>query len=150
MTIATAEGVGGTVDGSPAETLLYSRDETVLLNQFKSPTRRMLILEGKGGSQMVPATGAERVLIDDELKAVVAAAEKITEKFIAEKGVEGRPLPWDIEYGFVDGKFFLFQARPFVGNSDLRNLPALSALDKGMREKEGQAFSLEERVRWQP
>ena len=24
MTIATAEGVGGTVDGSPAETLLYS------------------------------------------------------------------------------------------------------------------------------
>jgi len=32
MTIATAEGVGGTVDGSPAETLLYSRDETILLN----------------------------------------------------------------------------------------------------------------------
>ena len=74
MTIATAEGVGGTVDGSPAETLLYSPDETLLLNQFKSTTRRMLILEGKGGSQMVPATGAERVLTEKELSALVASA----------------------------------------------------------------------------
>ncbi len=150
MTIATAEGVGGTVDGSPAETLLYSKTETLLLNQFKSPTRRMLILEGKGGSQMVPATGAERVLTDDELKALVAAAEKIGREFAPEAGVDGSPLPWDIEYGFVNGRLFLFQTRPFVGNSDLRNLPALAALDKGMKEKERQPFSLEEKVKWQP
>ncbi|MCF8143118.1 MAG: hypothetical protein K9N21_04270 [Deltaproteobacteria bacterium] len=150
MTIATAEGVGGTVDGSPAETLLYSKNETVLLNQFKSPTRRMLILEGKGGSQMVPSTGSERVLTDDELRALVAAAEKIEQEFTPEAGVDGSPLPWDIEYGFVNGKLFLFQTRPFVGNSDLRNLPALTALDKGMKEKEQQPFSLEEKVTWQP
>jgi len=150
MTIATAEGVGGTVDGSPAETLLYSKTETLLLNQFKSPIRRMLILEGKGGSQMVPATGAERVLTDDELKALVAAAEKIGREFAPEAGVDGSPLPWDIEYGFVNGRLFLFQTRPFVGNSDLRNLPALAALDKGMKEKERQPFSLEEKVKWQP
>jgi hypothetical protein len=150
MTIATAEGVGGTVDGSPAETLLYSRDETILLNQFKSPTRRMLILEGKGGSQMVPSTGSERVLTDDELKALVAAADKISREFTPEAGVDGNPLPWDIEYGFVNNKLFLFQCRPFVGNSDLRNLPALTALDKGIKEKVQQPFSLEEKVAWQP
>ena len=150
MTIATAEGVGGTVDGSPAETLLYHKDETILLNQFKSPTRRMLVLEGKGGSQMVPSTGSESVLTDDELKALVAAAEKIEKDFTPEKGIDGGPLPWDIEYGFVNGKLFLFQTRPFVGNSDLRNLPAVAALDKGMKEKEGERFSLEEKVKWQP
>jgi len=150
MTIATAEGVGGTVDGSPAETLLYHKDETILLNQFKSPTRRMLVLEGKGGSRMVPSTGSERVLTDDELKALVAAAEKIRQEFTPEAGVDDMPLPWDIEYGFVNGKLFLFQCRPFVGNSDLRNLPALTALDKGMKEKERQSFSLGEKVAWQP
>jgi hypothetical protein len=150
MTIATAEGVGGTVDGSPAETLLYSPDETILLNQFKSPTRRMLILTGKGGSQMVPATGAERVLTEQELSALVAAAEKIKREFAPEKGVNGDPLPWDIEYGFKGGKLYLFQTRPFVGNSDLRNLPALAALDKGVKEKAGQPFSLEEKIKWEP
>ena len=150
MTIATAEGVGGTVDGSPAETLLYSRDETVLLNQFKSPTRRMLVLKGKGGSRMVPATGAERVLTDYELDALVKAAEKISREFAPEKGLDGRPLPWDIEYGFARGKLYLFQTRPFVGNSDLRNLPALAALDKGMKERQDQPFSLEEKVKWLP
>ena len=150
MTIATAEGVGGTVDGSPAETLLYSPEETILLNQFKSPTRRMLILEGKGGSQMVPATGSERVLTEQELSALVAAAEKIKKAFSPEKGANGDPLPWDIEYGFKGGKLYLFQTRPFVGNSDLRNLPALAALDKGVKEKEGQPFSLDEKVKWEP
>ncbi|EFK08006.1 pyruvate phosphate dikinase, PEP/pyruvate binding domain protein [delta proteobacterium NaphS2] len=150
MTIATAEGVGGTVDGSPAETLLYSPKETILLNQFKSPTRRMLILEGKGGSRMVPSTGAERVLTKEELHALVSAAQKIKKEFTPEKGAGGDLLPWDIEYGFVGGKLYLFQTRPFVGNSDLRNLPALAALDKAVREKERQPFSLDEKVKWQP
>ncbi|MCP4664946.1 MAG: phosphoenolpyruvate synthase, partial [Deltaproteobacteria bacterium] len=64
MTIATAEGVGGTVDGSPAETLLFSQGKALLLAQFKSPTRRMLVLTGRGGSRMVPSTGSEKVLTD--------------------------------------------------------------------------------------
>ncbi|MCG6881961.1 MAG: PEP/pyruvate-binding domain-containing protein, partial [Deltaproteobacteria bacterium] len=150
MTIATAEGVGGTVDGSPAETLLYSPEETILLNQFKSPTRRMLILEGKGGSRMVPSTGAERVLTKEELSALVSAAQKIKKEFPPEKGAGGDLLPWDIEYGFVGGKLYLFQTRPFVGNNDLRNLPALAALDKTVKEKERHPFSLDEKVKWQP
>jgi len=150
MTIATAEGVGGTVDGSPAETLLYDQGKAVLLAQFKSPSRRMLVLTGKGGSKMVPSTGSERVLTDKELSELVAAAEKIGRKFAHEKGVDGNPLPWDIEYGFVKGHLYLFQTRPFVGNSDLRNLPALAALDKEIKERQGQPFSLEEKVKWLP
>jgi hypothetical protein len=69
--------------------------------------------------------------------------------FAPEKNPEGEPLPWDIEYGFAKGHLYLFQARPFVGNSDLRNLPALAALDRGFKEKEKQPFSLAEKVKWQ-
>ncbi len=148
MTIATAEGVGGTVDGSPAETLLYSRGRALLLAQFKSPTRRMLILTGRGGSQMVPSTGSEKVLTDQELNALVSAAEKIKQSFDPEKNSGGDTLPWDIEYGFAKGRLYLFQTRAFAGNSDIRNLPALAALDKGIGEKQGQPFSLEEKIKW--
>jgi phosphoenolpyruvate synthase/pyruvate phosphate dikinase len=149
MTIATAEGVGGTVDGSPAETLLVGKKRTVLLSQYKSPSRRMLVLTGRGGVKMVPSTGSETVLTPKELKTLVAAAHKIRKKFKPEKGNDGRALPWDIEYGFVQSHLYLFQTRPFVGNSDLRNLPALTALDKGIKEKQNEPFSLEETVTWQ-
>jgi phosphoenolpyruvate synthase/pyruvate phosphate dikinase len=150
MTIATAEGVGGTVDGSPAETLLWRPDGRVtMLSQFKSAEQRILILTGRGGVKMVPATGSEFVLSGQERRALVDAAQKIKASFVPEKDATGRPLPWDIEYGFVKGNLYLFQTRPFVGNSDLRNLPALSALDQGMRDQEKQPFSLEETILWQ-
>ena len=150
MTIATAEGVGGTVDGSQAETLLYHNGKSELLAQFKSPFRRMLILEGKGGSQMVPSTGSEIVLQESELSELIKAAEKIRSDFEPEHGFEGKPLPWDIEYGFVGGHLYLFQTRPFVGNSDMQNLPALAALDSDVKRLWNQPFSVEETLKWHP
>ena len=150
MTIATAEGVGGTVDGSQAETLLCRKGRTELLAQFKSPMRRMLVTEGKGGSRMMPATGSERVLADAELERLMAAAEKIRAEFDPEKDPDGHPLPWDIEYGFVGGHLYLFQARPFVGNSDMRNLPALAGLDREVKKRWNDPFSLEAQIPWRP
>ena len=98
---------------------------------------------------MVPSSGAEYVLSREELGRLVAAAKKIQEIFEPERGPEGEPLPWDIEYGFVKGHLYLFQTRPFVGNSDLRNLPALAALDQGFKDKEKEPFAFEETVKWQ-
>ena len=146
MTIATSEGVGGTVDGSPAETILYKPGKSILLSQYKSPTRRVLIKGGQGGARLVPSTGSETVLTGQELGKLVYAADKIKATFVPEKGADGKPLPWDIEFGFVRGKLYLFQTRPFVGNSDLANLPALLALDHDLVEKEIQPFSLQQKV----
>ncbi len=146
MTIATAEGVGGTVDNTPAETLLYGPDGAVLLNQFKAREKKSLV--ATGGIHMEPSTGSEYVLDKKELKALVAAATRIAKEFAPEKSTDGQPLPWDIEYGFAGGHLWLFQTRPFVGNSDIRNLPALAALDKEIREKEGNQVSLEEQLKW--
>ena len=149
MTIATAEGVGGTVDGSQAETLVVGYGQTEMLAQYKSPVRRMLVLTGKGGAKMVPSTGAETVLSQEEQASLIAAAEQVNKNFEPEKDFEGRPLPWDIEYGFVQGKLYLFQARPFVGNSDLRNLPALSSLDRQIASRLKDSFDKETRIAWQ-
>jgi hypothetical protein len=127
MLVATSEGVGGAVDGTPAETLLWSPDGVELLTMFKSPTRRLL--QPGGGSKLVPSTGSEYVLTPDELKALITAAQKIEADLVPATDSAGNPRPWDIEFGFAKGKLWLFQVRPFVGNDDLKNVPALATLD---------------------
>jgi hypothetical protein len=58
----------------------------------------------------------------------------------------GNPRAWDIELGFSKGKLWLFQVRPFIGNEDMRNVPALSALESGSSTASG-TVSLKEAVR---
>ncbi len=123
MFIATSEGVGGTVEGSSAETLLWTPVGTQLVTQFKSPWRR--ILDPKGGSIVRASTGSPEVLTSQELNTLVDAGKMISGRFKAAFDTWQRPRPWDIEYGFVGGKLWLFQVRPFIGNDTLGNIPAL-------------------------
>lgn len=141
MTIATSEGVGGAVDGSPAETLLWSPNGQELLAQFKSPWRRALL--PKGGVAVIPSTGNENVLTPSELEQLVAAAQTITATLQPERDAWKRARPWDIEYGFVGGKLWLFQVRGFIGNDAVNNIPALAAFDH-VSESARQPISLEE------
>jgi phosphoenolpyruvate synthase/pyruvate phosphate dikinase len=126
--MATSEGVGGAVDGTPAETLLWSDEGIDLVTMFKSPTRRMLSPDG--GIQNIASTGSEHVLSDDEIAALADAANKIETSLDPTLNSSGKARPWDIEYGFADGKLWLFQARPFIGSDEVANLPALSQLDE--------------------
>jgi hypothetical protein len=121
--------------------------EVRLLSQFKSPFRRLL--SSDGGAYMTRSTGREWVLSGDELDQIVEAARTIEREFEPAMSSDGRRLPWDIEFGFVDGTLALFQARPFVGNSDIRNLPALAALDDDLAKRENESFSLKETITWQ-
>jgi Pyruvate phosphate dikinase, AMP/ATP-binding domain len=125
--MATSEGVGGAVDGTPAETLLWSRYGVELVTMFKSPTRRML--KPEGGVEVVASTGREFVLSDAEVTALADAARKIESSLEPTVNFAGTPRPWDIEYGFADGKLWLFQTRPFIGSDEVANLPALARLD---------------------
>ncbi|MCT8973798.1 PEP/pyruvate-binding domain-containing protein [Microbaculum sp. A6E488] len=125
--MATSEGVGGAVDGTPAETLLWSAYGIELVTMFKSPTRRML--KPEGGVDVIASTGREHVLSDEEVAALSDAARKIEASLEPTLNAAGTPRPWDIEYGFADGKLWLFQTRPFIGSDEVANLPALSRLD---------------------
>lgn len=144
MLIATSEGVGGAVDGTPAETLLWSQDGIELVTQFKSSYRRLL--EPGGGSRIVPATGSDYVLAPQEIEALTAAARTLQERLEPARDPAGNPRAWDIEFGFADGKLWLFQVRPFIGNEDMQNVPALAALD-GAAASGGGTITLGERVR---
>ena len=127
MTVVTSEGVGGAVDGTSAETLLWSPAGIEIVTLFKSPWRNQL--QSGGGSAVVLASGSDTVLQPRELEQLVAAGKTVTEKFEATLDPAGRPRPWDIEFGFAKGKLWLFQCRPFIGNDSLKNVPALAALE---------------------
>ena len=124
MLIATSEGVGGAVDGTPAETLVWSPKEVELVSMFKSPYRRLL--QPDGGSKVVASTGREYVLSKENLSELVSTAKRIRSDFEASKDPEGHPRPWDVEFGFSEDQLWLFQTRPFIGNESMRNMPALA------------------------
>jgi len=126
--IATSEGVGGAVDGSPAETILWTPEGIHLIMQFKSPWRR--VLDPRGGSTVIASTGSQIVLTDQELNVLVEAGKTIAKRLKPALDAWGKARPWDIEFGFVKGKLWLFQVRPFIGNDTLGNIPALQAYDK--------------------
>jgi phosphoenolpyruvate synthase/pyruvate phosphate dikinase len=141
MLIATSEGVGGAVDGTPAETLVWSRDDIDLVSMFKSPYRRLLL--PTGGSQIVKSTGSGQVLSEAELSDLVSAAGRIREVMTAEKDSSGEPRPWDVEFGFAGGKLWLFQARPYLGAESLAHLPALARYEVSAKDDE-QRVSLDQ------
>lgn len=127
MLVATSEGVGGAVDGASAETLLWSPERIDLISLFKSPWRTALV--PGGGSTIVPASGSDRVLNPGEVEELIAAGRQITATFEPTTDPTGKPRPWDVEFGFAGGKLWLFQCRPFLGNDQLKNIPALAPLE---------------------
>jgi hypothetical protein len=141
MLIATSEGVGGAVDGTPAETLVWSPAGVELVTMFKSPYRRLLRKDG--GSEIVASTGSEHVLSSEELAQLVATAARIRDEFEPSVDPAGNPRPWDVEFGFADGRLWLFQTRPFIGNESLGNVPALAAYEVPRRGA-GERVSLDE------
>ena len=91
MLVATSEGVGGAVDGTSAETVLWSPEGVQLITLFKSPWRNQL--QPGGGTAIVPASGSETVLSPAELQAIVGAGQKVTETFTPVKDPNGRDRP---------------------------------------------------------
>jgi hypothetical protein len=144
MLVATSEGVGGAVDGTSAETLLWSPRGVELITLFKSPWRNQL--QPGGGTAIVPASGSDTVLTPNELQQLIGAGQKITETFTPVQDPSGKARPWDIEFGFASGKLWLFQCRPFLGNDQLKNVPALAPLEGTTSAKETDVLSLEEKI----
>jgi len=144
MLVATSEGVGGAVDGTPTETLLWSSDAVELVTPFKSPWRRML--QPGGSSAIVASTGHDHVLEPNEITDLVGAGRILNDTLEPARDPAGAPRPWDVEFGFVDGKLWLFQCRPFVGNDSLKNVTALAMLE-GPVGKGTDMISLEEKLK---
>lgn len=111
-TVATSWGVGGAVDNESAETqLLWPDGRHRLLGEAKAPWQRRL--RASGGVEWLPAPSGP-VLTTDERAQLVTLVEELDRRREPERDPDGRPLPWDIEFGFVGGELQLFQIRPLV------------------------------------
>ncbi len=118
LTVSTAWGVGGAVAGETTETVVLRPDGSErLISESKSPYRRSLIPEGGITWRSAPdgpvLTAAEK----DQLRAL---ANEVDGKVEPAVGPQGERLPWDIEFGFVDGALTLFQIRPLVERGQAR------------------------------
>jgi hypothetical protein len=141
LTIATAEGVGGAVEGEAAEMIVVHADGSVrLISQAEAPVRRVLADTGIGGTQMLAAELPDTLLQPGEIRQLVNAVARWKRQLPDDQ--KGRI--WDIEFGFVQGRLWLFQVRPFIRfrSSDL--LERLRVLDRDVEQRGTRRISLEE------
>lgn len=135
LTVATAWGVGGAVGGESAETLVLHPDGSeTLLTLAKSPYKRQI--QQEGGIGWVDAQSGS-VLKESEKRQLVELAKEINEKYAPAYDTEGRKMPWDIEYGFIDGNLTLFQIRPLVEKGQVKANRAVQALVKPVGSQAG-------------
>ncbi len=143
LTVVTAEGVGGGVEGEEAETLLVGPGgEVRLLSQALAPRRRALVTRGSGGVEWLAAETPDTLLAPGELRQLVEASNRWKTRFAPENG----ETAWDMEFGFVDGKLWLFQVRPFVPNRNLQLMARLSTLDRAAVQRGSRMISMMEGI----
>jgi len=111
LTASVAWGVGGAVAGESAETVVILADKVETLSEAKSPFQRQIAPQG--GVTWQPAASG-RVLSPEEIDLLRELAVEVEAKYEPVLDDDGRPRPWDIEFGFVDGALTLFQIRPLV------------------------------------
>ncbi len=118
LTVATAWGVGGAVGGESAETLVLLPDARErLLSTAKSPYKR--VIDPRGGIRWQAANHGPVLTAAEKMQLRQLAAE-VAARYATVMDDDGKPMPWDIEYGFIDGQLTLFQIRPLVEKGQTR------------------------------
>jgi len=129
LTIATAEGVGGAVQGEAAELIEVRPDGSLRpLSQAKAPFKQVLSPD-RGGTLIVPTNRSDYLLSLEEIRQLQEVGNRLRSAMPGEKGTS-----WDLEFGFADGKLWLFQVRPFIPYQSDQMFRALSRLDRSLEE----------------
>jgi len=81
------------------------------LSEAKTAYQR--VLKAEGGINWKPARPGS-ILTADEKQQLRMIAVDINEKYGLASDDDGNHLPWDIEFGFIDGSLQLFQIRPLI------------------------------------
>lgn len=141
-TVVVNEGVGGGVEGQSAENrvLNLSTGEAVLVNPANAAEKRVLLPEG--GSAMVPTSGADVLLTENEIKQLFELARTVPERFPELLDANGKSVPADIEFGFINGELRLFQIRPFLVNDAALANNHLLQMDKQLDRHAGRKVDL--------
>ncbi len=134
-TVTVARGVGGVVSGEAAETILLPATEDagwepVLLSSARAIWENVLLRTGTGGIDRVPVPAMAQLLTEPRLADLRQVVAEIVRRYPTSYDARGKPLPWDIEFGFVDDHIWLFQIRPFVSSKAGQTLEAIEELDR--------------------
>ena len=143
FTVVVNEGVAGGVDGQLAETVLVSHEESGWVARrlsIASAKEKRVLLAG-GGSALVPATGSEKILSQDDISQLIMLVNSVPERVPG--FAEGEAVA-DIEFGFKDDKLWLFQIRPLVENEEASTNDYLAELDKSLSRLSEFKVSLDE------
>ena len=125
LTISVAWGVGGAVDNESAASYLITNNGKALLSEAKAPYQRYL--KDVGGVGWKPAASGP-ILTDSEASELRKLAKEVIDRYPPSLGSDGAPLPFDIEFGFANGKLNLLQIRPLVQRGALAAEATVSAV----------------------
>jgi phosphoenolpyruvate synthase/pyruvate phosphate dikinase len=140
ITIAFSRGAGGAVDGQAAES--YSLKENGE-NQLFAPSREATYneLPVTGGSGKLPATFEKPILNEQNLLNIRELAKQLKQKMKETNSMQG---PFDVEFGFLNNKLWLFQVRPFVENKNAAGSTYLESISPKIDESK--IISLSEKL----
>jgi phosphoenolpyruvate synthase/pyruvate phosphate dikinase len=114
ITVAFNKGVGGAVDGQAAESWLLMKDGT---DHLITPARESTYqtIPSTGGSVHRHTTFEQRIVRPEDIRSLRNLAARILKELPNAPGISTKG-PFDMELGFLNGKMWLFQVRPFVEN----------------------------------
>lgn len=130
ITVAMSRGVGGAVEGQLAETWAIQSDGG---HRLIAPSRELYYnsLLPSGGTEVL-TTALEQPIMDLGRIQKINSYSKELSRIMASKGMEG---PYDVEFGFKDGKIWLFQVRPFVENKGALSSEYLQSITPEVNQK---------------
>jgi hypothetical protein len=132
--VAVNEGVGGAVSGQRAEELLIDKNngQVRLLAQASALQKRILL--PTGGIRKIAAETPEQLLTDNEIDILRRMAELLPQQFPDLRAANGKQNPADIEFGFLNGDFILFQIRPLADSKRAKKDLYLQQMDAGLKK----------------
>ena len=133
LTVAFSRGVGGAVSGQSSESFLLREDgRDLLLAPAREPASTVLPTDG---GVLRSSVAFERpILTVDDRAQIRGIARDMRARLPGTPGIESAG-PYDVELGFLDGKLWLFQVRPFVENKRAQSSVYLRALDKPVSDR---------------
>jgi hypothetical protein len=143
LSVAVNEGVGGAVDGQASESVrIDRRNGNVRLLAVSTAPRRLAPLPTSGIAKR-PSTGADTLLQPQEIAQLMAFADEIPRKF-PQVGEDGKPVAADVEFGFVGGRLWLLQIRPFNESRQARSAAHLAEMDRTLAGNLSRRVNLKE------
>ena len=146
LSVAVNEGVGGAVEGQAAESVRIDRKNGETRLMATATASRRMVPQATGGIAKLPVSGRETLLDPAEIRHLIAFADEIPKQF-PQLGADGKPVAADVEFGFVDGKLWLLQIRPFNESRAARAAGYLIAMDKVLDANLGRTVNMREPVR---